>query len=71
MNVPKLMSLCGLWKKTARDGKVFYTGAVGNSKIFLFRNELAGTEGQPVFNLYLGGAVDADTTPSWLKGKAD
>lgn len=53
------------------EGKVFYSGVVGNSRIFLFRNELAGTEGQPVFELYLGGQVDVDTMPRWLKGKAD
>jgi len=49
----KLIKLCGLWENKTQDGKVYLSGNLGDSKVFLFKNKNDNPKA-PAWNLVLG-----------------
>lgn len=51
---PQMISLGGLWLKTAKNGKRFMVGNIGfDGKIFIFKNESKKSENSPDYFIYL------------------
>ncbi|MCJ7481483.1 MAG: hypothetical protein MUO31_00805 [Thermodesulfovibrionales bacterium] len=54
---PPMVRLCGLWKSIDKNGKEFWTGNLGNSRLFIFPNDNK-KDGSPDYDLCLGQRVD-------------
>ena len=46
-----MITICGLWKNTGKDGKEYFSGNIGNAKILIFPNTKKTDDKHPDFNL--------------------
>ena len=54
MDKSPMVKLCGLWKKEAKDGTVFYQGKLSySSNLLLFKNKFKRSEKDPDLILYI------------------
>jgi uncharacterized protein (DUF736 family) len=45
-------SVGALWKNTSKDGKVYFSGVIGDTKIVVFENSYKEKESQPDYKIY-------------------
>ena len=53
MALSELIELTGLWLKESADGKKFFSGSLGRSKLLIFKNNFKEDENQPDYILYV------------------
>ena len=53
MALSELIELTGLWLKESADGKKFFSGSFGRSRLLIFRNNFKEDENQPDYILYV------------------
>lgn len=67
LGFPPMIHLCGLWKKKDIHGQDFFSGALGNSRIFVFTNSRKKTESDPDLFLSLGQRIDTSDSDNHKK----
>jgi len=48
-----VIQLSAFWKKTSKEGRIYYTGRLGNGRLLLFKNEKKESEKHPDLILYI------------------
>lgn len=51
MTDTNLITITGLWENKSKDGELYFSGALGNAKIMIFRNKNKKKETHPDWNL--------------------
>jgi len=73
-----MVSLGGLWLNRDKNGDLYFSGYLGNAKLFLFKNKKKTSDNQPDYymqvannNSHKNKSANADDLENELAGKTD